>query len=356
MARVELTSLGKSFGTNEVVRNVSLDVPDGEFMVLVGPSGCGKSTILRMIAGLEEVDSGTIAIDGRTVNAVEPARRNVAMVFQNYALYPHMTVFKNLSFPLKMGKEKKSVISSRVEEAAVVLGITELLDRKPKTLSGGQMQRVALGRAIVRQPSVFLFDEPLSNLDAKLRVEMRTEISRLHRRLGTTMIYVTHDQEEAMTMGSRIAILHEGDLQQVDRPMSVYHEPANRFVASFIGSPSMNFFEGAIEGDRFAAAGIGFDVALSDCPAVLGVRPHDFTLVEARSAAQPLFPRDGIEAVVEMVEPLGSETHLHCLLEDTPFLVTLPGHHPHDRGERVKLSLHEDRFRLFHGETGERLA
>lgn len=356
MARVEVADLGKSFGSNEVVRKISLVVEDGEFMVLVGPSGCGKSTILRMIAGLEEVDEGTISIEGEVVNRVEPARRNVSMVFQNYALYPHMTVFKNLAFPLKMRREKRSTIRERVLEAAGVLGIAELLDRKPKTLSGGQMQRVALGRAIVRQPSVFLFDEPLSNLDAKMRVEMRAEISRLHERLGTTMIYVTHDQEEAMTMGSRIAVLHEGELQQVDAPMNVYHEPANRFVASFIGSPGMNFFEGEIRNDTFDAAGIRFAARLSDCPAALGVRPHDFVaLGEGESAPPGFLPQDGFEAAVDIVEPLGSETHLHCLLEGTTFLVSLPGHCPHRRGDQVRLAVREERMFLFHGNSGERL-
>ena len=390
MARVDLIGLNKSFGPNRVVRDVNLSVGDGEFMVLVGPSGCGKSTILRMVAGLEEVSDGLIKIAGREVTGLEPARRNLAMVFQNYALYPHMTVYKNLAFPLKMRGENRDAIAARVRETAEILGIAEMLDRKPKTLSGGQMQRVALGRAIVRNPLVFLFDEPLSNLDAKMRVEMRAEITRLHRRLGTTMIYVTHDQEEAMTMGSRIAVLDSGVLQQVDEPMNVYHRPANRFVASFIGSPAMNFFRGAVLNSVFVTAGI--NVPADDVPdgdAILGVRPHDIVRADARedvradaredvradvrsetdgdvpdavaddlAGAGPA-DQDGappIRALVDSVESLGSETHCGCTVEKKSFLVSLPGHHALQRGQKAGFFFLPERLHYFHAETGERLA
>ncbi|HOX28443.1 MAG TPA: sn-glycerol-3-phosphate ABC transporter ATP-binding protein UgpC, partial [bacterium] len=251
MADVLFNNVNKSFGATHVVKDLSLAVEDKEFLVLVGPSGCGKSTSLRMLAGLEDITSGEISISGKIVNDVPPKDRNIAMVFQNYALYPHMTVFDNMAFGLKLRKTPKAEITARVTEAAKILGIEHLLKRRPKELSGGQRQRVAVGRAIVRQPDVFLFDEPLSNLDAKLRVQMRVELSRLHRRLQTTIVYVTHDQVEAMTMGSRIAIMNEGRLMQAGAPMDIYNEPANKFVAAFIGSPSMNFFEGTLDNGSF---------------------------------------------------------------------------------------------------------
>ena len=260
MAEVVLKDVTKVFDREVVaVDHLNLKVEHGEFVVLVGPSGCGKSTTLRMIAGLEEVTEGEIYIDGRLVNDLPPKDRDVAMVFQNYALYPHMTVYQNMAFGLKMRKYPKSEIEQRVKEAAEILGITHLLDRKPKALSGGERQRVAVGRAIVRRPKVFLFDEPLSNLDAKLRVQMRTEISKLHSQLGATMIYVTHDQMEAMTMGDRIVVLKDGVVQQVDTPLNLYNRPANRFVAGFIGSPSMNFLEGTLVREE----GLYFDGAVS---------------------------------------------------------------------------------------------
>src|SRR5471030_1367569 len=242
MAEVSIRKLNKKFDTTHVVKDVDLEIRDEEFMVFVGPSGCGKSTTLRMIAGLEEISRGNIHIDGRQVNDVAPKDRDIAMVFQNYALYPHMTVYKNMAFGLQLRNYPKAEIESRVRDAAQILGLTkEMLERKPKALSGGQRQRVALGRAIVRKPKVFLFDEPLSNLDAKMRVQMRAEISKLHRQLATTMIYVTHDQVEAMTMGDRICMMKDGRIQQVAEPLEIYNEPANMFVAAFIGSPPMNF-------------------------------------------------------------------------------------------------------------------
>ena len=244
MADVDMQSVSKSFGDNEVIHGVDLRVEDNEFMVFVGPSGCGKSTLLRLIAGLEDVNNGEISIGGERVEHLPPAKRGIAMVFQSYALYPHMTVFENMSFGLRLAKAKKDFIQKRVQEAAEVLQITELLQRKPKELSGGQRQRVAIGRAIVREPKVFLFDEPLSNLDAKLRVQMRIELTKLHQKLNATMIYVTHDQVEAMTMADKIVVLRDGYVEQIGRPLDLYHNPANLFVAGFIGSPAMNLMEG----------------------------------------------------------------------------------------------------------------
>ena len=258
MGSVRLDNVCKKYDGLTVVKDVTLTIDDKEFVVLVGPSGCGKSTTLRMIAGLEEISDGRIFIDDRLVNDVAPKDRDIAMVFQNYALYPHMSVYENLAFSLRMRKYAKSDIDGRVCDAADILGLKDLLDRKPKALSGGQRQRVALGRAIVRKPKVFLFDEPLSNLDANLRVQMRTEISRLHKRLETTMVYVTHDQIEAMSMGDRIVVMKDGAVQQVDTPLTIYHKPANKFVANFIGSPTMNFFDGKIidqDGLTFAMDG-----------------------------------------------------------------------------------------------------
>ena len=287
MARVVLSNLSKSFGSTVAVHDLSLTVEDGEFMVLVGPSGCGKTTVLRIIAGLEEADAGDVHIGNQCVNHWEPRKRNVAMVFQNYALYPHMTVARNIGFPLKMAKVPRAERERRVLETARMLDIDDLLKRKPGTLSGGQMQRVALGRALIREPQVFLFDEPLSNLDAKMRMEMRAELARLHKKLAATMILVTHDQAEAMTLGTRIAVLDNGALQQVGPPLEVYNKPANRFVAGFIGSPAMNFIDG------------------------IGIRPHDIVITN-----------DGpIDAKVDLVEPMGSETHVHCLIGDQRILV-----------------------------------
>ncbi|HEX9005988.1 MAG TPA: sn-glycerol-3-phosphate ABC transporter ATP-binding protein UgpC [Bacteroidota bacterium] len=322
MAEVKLENVWKTYDNKvTAVRDVSAEIHDKEFVVLVGPSGCGKSTVLRMIAGLEEISQGTISIDGKVVNDVAPKDRDIAMVFQNYALYPHMTVYENLAFGLKLRKYDKKDIEERVQRAAKILGINEYLDRKPKALSGGQRQRVALGRAIVRQPKVFLFDEPLSNLDANLRVQMRTEISRLHHQLQTTMIYVTHDQIEAMSMGDRIVVLKDGVVQQVDTPLNIYHHPINRFVASFIGSPTMNFLSGMIEGDGrpgfqqsgtalaidIPAAARGRLAPVSGKPVTLGIRPeHIFIHKPADVAATSSF-----QAQVEVVEPVGNEIFVY---------------------------------------------
>ena len=292
-------------GETPAVDRFSLEVADGEFLVLVGPSGCGKSTTLRMVAGLELPTSGSISIGGRDVTALPPKDRDIAMVFQNYALYPHMTVRENLSFALKLRHVPKDEIVRRTGAAAETLGLTPYLERLPKALSGGQRQRVALGRAIVRNPSVFLFDEPLSNLDAKMRVEMRAEIIRLHRRLGATMIYVTHDQTEAMTMGTRIVVMNGGRIQQAAPPMEVYEKPANTFVASFIGTPPMNLFPPPV----------------LDLGRTVGVRPENISIL--KSACDDPRSAQGIAATVDLVEPLGSETLVHCLTNDRNVKVTV---------------------------------
>ena len=306
--------------SNVVVRDVSLRVGDGEFVVLVGPSGCGKTTTLRMIAGLESVTAGRLLIDDRVVNDVPPKDRDIAMVFQNYALYPHMTVRENMAFALVLRKLAKSNIATRVAQTAEVLGLTDVLDRTPKELSGGQRQRVAIGRAIVRQPRVFLFDEPLSNLDAKLRLEMRREIARLHRELSATMIYVTHDQVEAMTLGDRIAVMNKGAVQQVDAPRALYDQPANRFVATFIGSPAMNMIDGTVERGVFRTprGALTFDgvpafSAYEGRALTLGVRPeHLIPVSSGRAPARAAIMR----ARLELIEPLGSEVLLHVRSAD----------------------------------------
>ena len=311
MAEVVLEHVTKTFpGNVRAVQDLSLTVKDGEFLVLVGPSGCGKSTALRCIAGLEEATAGEIRIHGRRVNDLEPRDRNVAMVFQNYALYPHMTVGQNIAFPLKMHRVPGAEIQARVQEAADILGLANLLDRRPRALSGGQQQRVALGRALVRKPAVFLFDEPLSNLDANLRTEMRTEIGRIHRGLGGTMIYVTHDQAEAMILGDRIAVLRDGVLQQLATPLTVFDHPANRFVAGFLGTPGINFLGGRLEGGAFTAGGhcLAPGRALRsnfDGPVLLGVRPQDLRAVDRTDA--PSLP-----GVVEAFEHLGHEAFVHA--------------------------------------------
>lgn len=321
MARVLLKDVSKVYDRAVLaVDRANIDIQDREFVVLVGPSGCGKSTTLRMIAGLEEVSAGEIYIDDRLVNDVEPKDRDIAMVFQNYALYPHMTVYDNMAFGLKLRKYARSEIDARVREAAGILGLEKLLDRKPKALSGGQRQRVAVGRAIVRKPKVFLFDEPLSNLDAKLRVQMRAEISRLHHRLETTMVYVTHDQVEAMTMGDRIVVMKDGVVQQIDSPLNLYNFPKNKFVAGFMGSPAMNFLQGRIEQNGAmvfseGALKLPLPAALAQVltpfvnqEIILGIRPED--IYEAENQAVAAVPAPG-QATVEVVEPMGNEMFVY---------------------------------------------
>jgi multiple sugar transport system ATP-binding protein len=363
MAEVTLDNVSKVYdGKVTAVRDVTLRIRDKEFVVLVGPSGCGKSTVLRMIAGLEEISGGTVRIDGKVVNDVAPKDRDIAMVFQNYALYPHMTVYENLAFGLKLRKYDKVEIQQRVNDAARILGIASYLDRKPKALSGGQRQRVALGRAIVRQPKVFLFDEPLSNLDANLRVQMRTEISRLHHRLQTTMIYVTHDQIEAMSMGDRIVVMRDGVVQQVDTPLAIYNKPANRFVAGFIGSPTMNFFPGAFApDDGIVFRQEGTPVALTmpretvdrlrartTHGLVLGIRPeHIYT--RKPGGVESVIP---FNAQIEVIEPVGNETFVYFSTgANTQFVARVSSDSPPAVGTTTELLMDSSRIHFFDRET-----
>ena len=354
MAKVVIENLCKTFpGGVKAVDNANLTINDREFVVLVGPSGCGKSTTLRMVAGLEEISSGMIYIDGKLVNDVPPKDRDIAMVFQNYALYPHMTVYKNMAFGLMLRKYPKAEIDQRVREAATILGITdEQLQRKPKALSGGQRQRVAVGRAIVRKPKAFLFDEPLSNLDAKMRVQMRVEISKLHDRLQSTMIYVTHDQVEAMTMGDRIVVMKDGLIQQVDAPIALYNNPKNMFVAGFIGSPPMNFFKGTIEQRTGAlwfieknATGKGFAIRIEEPqasklatyagkPIVFGIRPED---INDRQLAHQPDPNHIAPATVEVVEPMGAEIYLMLTTGANAFTARLDSHEHARVGQKLDM-------------------
>lgn len=366
MASVSLQKVSKTFAGDVVaVQSANLEVNDSEFMVIVGPSGCGKTTMLRMIAGLEEVTEGTIRIGDRIVNDVSPKNRNVAMVFQNYALYPHMTVFGNMAFGLKLRKFPKAQIKARVQQAAELLGIEKLLNRKPKALSGGERQRVAVGRAMVRNPHVFLFDEPLSNLDAKLRVTTRTELKTLHRKLKTTTIYVTHDQVEAMTMGDRICIMHDGLIQQVAEPMKVYNRPVNRFVAGFLGTPPMNFIKGKLidtDGNLGFIAG-DVQISLPDSmrrklspevaqEVVLGIRPECLFVEPLTDRAFSI-----IRTKVNHIEPLGDRINLHltCSLSNT--LIANVGSHVRLRpNETVTTYIDIERVHIFlPGETGENI-
>jgi multiple sugar transport system ATP-binding protein len=365
MANVRLVNLSKAYRPGSfAVRDVSLEVQDKQFVVLVGPSGCGKSTTLRMIAGLEDPTSGDIFIEDERVNDVPPKNRDIAMVFQNYALYPHMTCYRNMAFALQLRRVPKSETDVRVREAAEILGITHLLERKPRELSGGERQRVAVGRAIVRNPKVFLFDEPLSNLDAKLRVQMRAEIGKLHTRLDATMVYVTHDQTEAMTMGDLIVVMHEGVVQQMDDPMRLYDFPANRFVAGFIGSPPMNFVGGTLETienrREFRAAEWKFplkDRALyqlrcrPDGPITLGIRPEHVHVDDGFVASHPTTRR---RASADVVEPLGSETILYLGVDDIP-LIAKTTHRPPRVGESVDLALDLERAHFFDDRSGVNL-
>ena len=353
MAEVHIRDLRKSYGAAQVVHGVNVDIEDGQFVVLVGPSGCGKSTLLRMIAGLEGVTSGTISIGDRVVNNLPPAERNIAMVFQNYALYPHKTVGANMGFALKMARMDKAEVETRVKRAAEILGLTPYLARYPRELSGGQRQRVAMGRAIVRDPAVFLFDEPLSNLDAKLRVQMRAEIRELHQRLGTTTVYVTHDQIEAMTMADRIVVMRDGHIAQFGAPLDLYDAPANTFVAGFIGSPSMNLLNGVV---RHTETGVFVDVAgITIGPVakpgltggqkiVFGIRPEHLDLADA-----------GIAAKIAVIEPTGSETHVVLRAGDEDIVAVFRDRHTFKVGDTVHLAPQPRLVHLFDAATGDRL-
>ena len=354
MSTVQIRDVRKSFGAYAVLHGIDIDIADGEFVILVGPSGCGKSTLLRMVAGLESITSGTVSIDGRVVNGLEPKDRDIAMVFQNYALYPQMTVEQNMGFALELAGTKREEIKAKVDKAAGILGLEPLLQRKPAQLSGGQRQRVAMGRAIVRDPKVFLFDEPLSNLDAKLRVKMRAEIKALHQRLKTTIIYVTHDQIEAMTMADKIVVMQGGHIEQIGSPLELYDNPRNVFVAGFLGSPAMNFLEGVVTGGDAPALqleGVG-RIPLSMAPmkdtgqpVIVGIRPEDIRLGDP----------DGIAASVLVIEPTGSETHLvvqlgsqeiTCVLRERVLLVP---------GQTVRLSLRSENLHFFDKRSQERI-
>ena len=363
MARVGLDNVRKVYDNGHLaVENASFTVEDGEFVVLVGPSGCGKSTTLRMLAGLESVTQGTIRIGERVVNDVPPKDRDIAMVFQNYALYPHMTVFDNMAFGLKLRKYSKAQISQRVAQAADILGIECILDRKPKQLSGGQQQRVAVGRAIVRKPQVFLFDEPLSNLDAKLRVQMRTEIAKLHRRLDATMIYVTHDQVEAMTMGDRIVVMHDGRIQQIDAPLVLYNHPVNRFVAGFIGSPSMNFVEGQLRSEgglRFVSEALNLefpDIASLrshiDKPVILGVRPEDLCVSGSSNA-----PASAAQVTLQLVvvEPVGHEIFVYVRAGKSTLVARVAPQPLPSPGAMINMAVDLRKLHCFDAESGAAL-
>jgi multiple sugar transport system ATP-binding protein len=357
MARVVLDHISKHFGSVAAVKDFHLTVEDKEFVILVGPSGCGKSTALRMLAGLEDPDAGTIRIGERDVTDLPPKDRDIAMVFQEYALYPHMSVYKNMAFGLKLRSFPKEEIDRRVREAAEILGIQELLDRKPKQLSGGQRQRVAVGRAIVRKPAVFLFDEPLSNLDAKLRVQMRAELSKLHDRLRTTIIYVTHDQVEAMTMGSKIVVMKDGLIQQIGAPLEIYNHPLNLFVAGFIGSPVMNFIPCRVvsRDGRRGLDGGAFHVPVPEwrfagelladgAEVILGIRPND---IHERSAAPERLAQDPFRAMIEVVEPLGSEIHITVAAGGQDLIARVPAEASVRVHQEIELVIDAERIHLF---------
>lgn len=372
MVELNLNHIYKKYPNTShyAVEDFDLDIKDKEFIVFVGPSGCGKSTTLRMIAGLEDISEGELKIDGEVVNDKSPKDRDIAMVFQNYALYPHMTVYDNMAFGLKLRKYKKADIDQRVKEAAQILGLTEFLERKPADLSGGQRQRVAMGRAIVRDAKVFLMDEPLSNLDAKLRVSMRAEIAKIHRRIGSTTIYVTHDQTEAMTLADRIVIMSAtknpegngtiGKIEQVGSPQELYNQPANKFVAGFIGSPAMNFFDVTVEGTRIVSED-GLDIAITEGQAKMlkeagydgkkvtfGIRPED---ISANLLVEEIFPNANVEAEVLVSELLGSETMLYVKLGQTEFASRVDARDFHNPGEKVSLTFNVSKGHFFDLET-----
>lgn len=356
MAEVTLNSIEKVYPNGfKAIHGIDIGIQDGEFIALVGPSGCGKSTLLRMVAGLETISGGEVSIAGRRVNVLEPANRDIAMVFQNYALYPHMTVYDNMAYGLRNRRTPKGEIDKRVREAADILELSQLLDRRPQQLSGGQRQRVAMGRAIVREPAVFLFDEPLSNLDAKLRVQMRVEVKKLQRQLGTTSLYVTHDQVEAMTMADRLVVMNSGVAEQVGTPIEVYDRPASKFVAAFIGSPSMNFMDATIEGGA-AVLGSGMRLTLNGSAqaagegqkVTLGIRPEHFTPTND----------DGALAIkIDLVEHLGAETLIHGHADGSEDLTTirLAGHQTLESGETLRLTAAPEHLHLFDPASGKRL-
>ncbi len=366
MAEVNINNLVKKFGRVTAVDNVSLNIPDGSFVILVGPSGCGKTTLLRLLAGLEESNSGRISIGSKDVTHVHPRERDIAMVFQSYALYPHMSVKRNMSFALELKKLPENEIERRIGIASDILGIGHLLDRQPKQLSGGQRQRVALGRAIVREPAVFLFDEPLSNLDAKLRTAMRGELIKLHKRLGTTIVYVTHDQVEAMTMGELVVVMKDGVVQQFGAPLEIYRQPRNIFVAEFIGSPAMNFLEGRIEidsgqiivGDQvmrisIAQVGIGAMKLPVNRQIVVGIRPEHLAI---ESEIQQESEAIAIEGMVEVVEPLGAETIMEVNCRGSSLLARIKGDTLPPVGKNIRLIAEVNRFYFFDQTSGNRIS
>ena len=364
MAHVSLKNLHKEYNPGTfAVKDVNLEIEDKEFVVLVGPSGCGKSTTLRMVAGLEQISSGEVFIDGNLVNDVPPKNRDIAMVFQNYALYPHMSVYDNLAFGLKLRKYPNKEIDRRVQEAAEILGLTKMLERRPKALSGGERQRVAVGRAIVRKPKVFLFDEPLSNLDAKLRVQMRMELQKLHSRLRSTMIYVTHDQVEALTLGNRIVVMKDGEINQVADPISLYKKPVNKFVASFIGSPPMNFLKGQItsRGEDFYFQDKGIKLQLlpqqfekvssyKDKDVVFGIRPED---IYDKIFAQDARSEFTITATVEMIEPMGSEIYLYLNAGNNNFVSRVSNQDTATMNQDLQMVFDMSKAHFFDVETGK---
>ena len=356
MASIELKNIEKSFGTNKVINKFDIKINDGEFIVLVGPSGCGKSTLLRMISGLETVDIGEIYLDNKLINNLIPSKREIAMVFQSYALYPHMNVFENMAFGLKMEKISKSEINQKVNNAAATLQIEDLLERKPKELSGGQRQRVAIGRAITRSPKVFLFDEPLSNLDAALRSEMRVEISKLHKKMNSNIIYVTHDQIEAMTLADRIAVMKNGVIQQLDSPKEIYNKPASLFVADFIGSPSMNFFNGkfvssnnsfALNNSLINLNNYHFENIPSDqTDIIFGIRPEDISVSDSKESRK---------FKIELIEPMGADTLIWLSFEDIPFSVRLEGSSEYKLGDVININFDIKRASVFDKKSESRL-
>ena len=350
MASVEIRDVRKAYGSTRVIHGVDVDIADGEFVILVGPSGCGKSTLLRMIAGLENITGGEIRIGDRVVNDVPPKERDIAMVFQNYALYPHMTVADNMAFSMKLRKADKAEISRRIDHAAGILGLKPLLDRFPRQLSGGQRQRVAMGRAIVRDPQVFLFDEPLSNLDAKLRVQMRTEIKELHQRLKTTTVYVTHDQIEAMTMADKIVVMHDGIVEQIGTPLELYDQPGNRFVAGFIGSPSMNFLDGHISGDAFETTS-GLRLPLQSAPSASDGKPAVYGLRPEHIALDPA----GIPITIKVIEPTGSETQVFADAGGQQIVCVFRERITARPGETIHISANPRLVHLFDPQEGSRL-